>query len=101
MTNADVLLSLNDNKEIVYSGFRLCENGLAPAGSHTFAEWVACGRFLEDVETAVPCWSGDWLMYGEKTYGKVHYEQAIQETGLDYATLRDYKWVAGAVPVPL
>ncbi len=38
---------------------------------------------------------------GEKTYGKVQYEQAIQQTGLDVQTLRTYKWVAASVPTYL
>ncbi len=101
MTKADIPPFLTGNKELVYSGFRLCENGLAAVGSPTFAEWVACGRFLKDAETAVQFWIGDWLLYGEQTYGTVQYKQAITETGLDYQTLRDYKWVAGAVPVTL
>src|SRR5437764_2890841 len=99
MNKADILPTLTGKKELVYSGFRLSENGLSPVGSPTYAQWVACGRFLKDAETAVQFWIGDWLVYGKKTYGKVQYEQAIAETGLDYSTLRDYKWVAQAVPV--
>src|SRR2546428_1329383 len=101
MNKADILLSLNGKKELIYSGFRLSEQGLAPVGTPTCTEWVACGRFLKDAEAAVQFWIGDWLVYGKKAYGKVQYEQAVQETGLDYQTLRDYKWVASAVPVSL
>lgn len=99
MSKTNILTSLNGEKELVYGSFRLSENGLSPVGTPAFTEWIACGRFLKDVETAVQFWIGDWLLYGEKTYGKVQYLQAIAETGLDYQTLRDYKWVAGSVPV--
>ncbi|MBV9688974.1 MAG: hypothetical protein JO202_04600 [Ktedonobacteraceae bacterium] len=43
-------------------------------------------------------WIGDWLNYGERAWGK-KYEEALQQTGLDYQTLRDYKWVASHVPL--
>lgn len=101
MNTADSLPLLNGKKEFIYSGFRLSENGLAPVGSPSFAQYLACGRLLKSAEASVQFWIGDWLLYGEKTYGKVHYQQAIEETGLDYQTLRDYKWVARSVPVGL
>jgi site-specific DNA-methyltransferase (adenine-specific) len=87
------------NKEFTYSSFRLDTIHLAPIGTPTFNEWVTVGRFLKDAEQSVQFWIGDWLLYGEKTFGKTLYEQAIRETGLEYGTLRDYKWVAQAVPV--
>jgi hypothetical protein len=101
MKRTDLLPNLSDNKEPVYSGFRLSQNELAPVGMPSFAEWVEAGRFIQNAERAVQFWIGDWLIYGEKTYGKAHYQQAIAETGLSYQTLRDYKWVASAVPAQL
>lgn len=88
-------------RDLIVSSFRLQKNGLTPIGAPTYEEWISCGQFIKDAEQSVQFWIGDWLLFGEKTYGKVQYEQAIQQTGLDYSTLRDYKWVAHAVPVSL
>lgn len=95
------MASTSPSRDLIISSFRLQKNGLTPVGKPTFQEWVACGQFIKDAEQSVQFWIGDWLVFGEKTYGKVQYEQAIQQTGLDYGTLRDYKWVATSVPVSL
>lgn len=36
---------------------------------------------------------GDWLVYGQQIYGG-RYREAVEQTGLDYQTLRNYAWVA-------
>jgi len=36
---------------------------------------------------------GDWLVFGQATYGG-RYREAVERTGLDYQTLRNYAWVA-------
>src|SRR6266568_4414813 len=77
MNKADILPTLTGKKELVYSGFRI------------------------HAEKAVQFWIGEWLLYGENHYGKVRYEQAIEETGLDIQTLYNYKWVASKVPISL
>jgi hypothetical protein len=43
-------------------------------------------------------WLGDWLVYGEQSYGD-RYKQAITDTSLSYQTLRNYAWVARAFPM--
>lgn len=88
-------------RDLIISSFRLQKNGLTPVGKPTFDEWIQCGRFIKNAEQSVQFWIGDWLVFGEKTYGKVQYEQAISQTGLDYQTLRNYKWVAASVPLSL
>src|SRR5579863_2157451 len=93
--------TVSSTQELTVSSFRLHKNGLTPVGKPTFEEWQACGQFIKDAEQSVQFWIGDWLNYGEKTYGKVQYEQAIQQTGLDYQTLRTYKYVASNVPLLL
>ena len=95
------LLTPTENKEFLYSGFRLHETGLAPVGTPTFPEWVTVGRFIHDAEKAVQFWIGDWLLYGEKAYGKTDYEEVIAQSGLSYQTLRIYKYVAAALPLSL
>jgi hypothetical protein len=39
---------------------------------------------------------GDWLLFGRRTFGR-RYRVALQETNLDYQTLRNYAWVAGRI----
>ncbi len=85
-------------QEITVSSFRLHKNGLTPVGKPTFEDWQQCGAFIHEAEKSVQFWIGDWLNFGEKTWGK-RYEAAIQQTDLDYQTLRDYKWVASHIPL--
>src|SRR5216684_3749235 len=87
-------------QELTVSSFRLHKNGLTPVGNPTFDEWQTCGAFLQEAEQSVQFWIGDWLNYGQKTWG-TKYVEAIQKTGLDYQTLRDYKWVASHMPLSL
>ncbi len=94
------LFTLPSTQELTVSSFRLHKNGLTPIGKPTFEEWQLCGKFLQEAEQSVQFWIGDWLNYGEKTWGK-KYDEAIQKTGLDYQTLRDYKWVASNLPLSL
>jgi hypothetical protein len=58
-----------------------------------FEAWVAVGRQLSAVATSSAWCLGDWLAYGQDTYRK-RYEKAVEGTGLDYQTLRNYVWVA-------
>jgi len=93
------LLPGND-RDLIVGSFKLHQNGLTPVGKPTFEEWQQVGKFIQEAEKSVQFWIGDWLNFGEKAWGK-KYEQAIRETGLEYQTLRDYKWVASSVPLSL
>ncbi|KUF16388.1 LmbU family transcriptional regulator [Streptomyces silvensis] len=55
--------------------------------------WEAFGNQLRDVSSSFVWWLADWMIYGESTYGP-RYRDAIERTGLDYQTLRNYAWVA-------
>jgi hypothetical protein len=90
-------LSQLTNKEFVYSGFCLSENGLAPIGIPTKDEWVACGRFIRHSEASVHFWIGDWLRYGEAHF-KEDYNEALQVTGYNYHTLRRDKYLTERIP---
>src|SRR5438270_10122244 len=91
---------LSSASDLVVSSFRLHKNGLTPIGKPTFANWQQCGVFIQEAEKSVQFWIGDWLNYGQKVWGK-KYEEALEKTGLDYQTLRNYKWVAASVPLSL
>lgn len=58
-----------------------------------FERWLNVGRHLSDVYSSSAWCLGDWLAYGERTYGG-RYRDAIEATSLDYQTLRNYAWVA-------
>lgn len=81
-----------------FSSFRLHKNGLEPIGNPSFDDWLKCGQFLKSTNGAVHFWIGDWLNYGEKTYGET-YAQAMDETGYNYQTLSNDKWVARKIEI--
>ncbi|MGV4982305.1 LmbU family transcriptional regulator [Streptomyces sp. NPDC001709] len=56
--------------------------------------WEQIGTNLRELVNSSAWWLADWLIYGEATYGWRRYKEAIERTGLDYQTLRNYAWVA-------
>jgi propanediol dehydratase small subunit len=61
-------------------------------------EWSRIGRQLNALSASSAWWLGDWLIYGQVQYPD-RYKQAVEETSLDYQTLRNYAWVARRYPV--
>jgi hypothetical protein len=59
-----------------------------------FEAWLGVGAQLAAVAGSSAWCLGDWLIYGQAAYGG-RYRDAIERTGLDYQTLRNYAWVAG------
>jgi len=97
-TQKDMALQTDKDRNIVYSGFKLLKNGMLPVGKPTFEEWMECGGFIRKATGAVHLWLGDWLNYGEQNYGEM-YAQAIEETGYDYGTLANDKYVSSKVEI--
>jgi hypothetical protein len=58
----------------------------------SFDRWLSVGRQLADIYTSSAWCLGDWLVYGEASYDG-RYRDAIEQTSLDYQTLRNYAWV--------
>jgi hypothetical protein len=58
-----------------------------------FERWTGIGRQLSAVCTSAAWCLGDWMAFGERAYAG-RYRQAIEQTSLDYQTLRNYAWVA-------
>ena len=52
------------------------------------------GSLLSGVKNTLRWWIGDWCSYGEHHYGAT-YAAALAETGYDYKTLANAKYVAG------
>ena len=59
----------------------------------TYDEWAEMGPHVGRRERASKWWLGDWINYGEASYGE-KYAQALAHTGLSYDTLRGAAWVA-------
>jgi hypothetical protein len=62
-----------------------------------FDTWRSTGLCLCELTSASAWWLGDWLVYGERTYGK-RYEEALRLLPLSYQTMRNYAWVARRFP---
>jgi hypothetical protein len=56
-------------------------------------KWKYVGRQISLISDSSAWWIGDWLLFGRVKYPD-RYKRALQETSLDYQTLRNYAWVA-------
>ncbi|MCH0564648.1 LmbU family transcriptional regulator [Streptomyces sp. MUM 136J] len=56
--------------------------------------WERIGTGLRELTNSSAWWLGDWLVFGATSYGARRYREAVERTGLDYQTLRNYAWVA-------
>lgn len=63
----------------------------------TFEEWQEIGSHLSALAKGMLFWVGDWLNYGEKTYGE-SYAQAMDITGYSYATVKMAKYISSKFP---
>jgi hypothetical protein len=64
----------------------------------SFDDWVHIGKRLSALNTSSAWCLGDWLAYGMEEFAG-RYQEAIEQTGLDYQTLRNYVWVAKQFPL--
>jgi hypothetical protein len=69
---------------------------LLPPG-HTLDAWRTIGEGLSVLWDASTWWQGDWLLYGQDRYPD-RYQCALENSGLEYQTLRNYAWVARRFP---
>jgi hypothetical protein len=68
--------------------------GMALPRQLSFEKWLGIGIQLAAVTTSSAWCLGDWLIYGQDSYSG-RYREAIEQTSLEYQTLRNYAWVAG------
>ncbi|MFJ8166154.1 LmbU family transcriptional regulator [Streptomyces sp. NPDC096136] len=71
----------------------LTRSGMAFAPAMPQRTWEEIGTQLRDLTSSSAWWLGDWLLFGENAYSG-RYREAVERTGLDYQTLRNYAWVA-------
>ena len=83
----------HDGRRAIGSG-RECSSAFQLRQGMSFKAWSALGCRLAHVSSASAWALGDWLLFGQRSYGQ-RYRAALQETNLDYQTLRNYAWVAG------
>ena len=79
-------------RQLVLPG-RVSTVGLDLPPDLTFEQWSGIGAALRGVNRSLQWWLGDWLRYGERRYGEM-YAQAVEDTGKNYQTLANAKWVA-------
>ncbi|MEV3861607.1 LmbU family transcriptional regulator [Streptomyces sp. NPDC050095] len=87
-TQRDVVLSLVGRRATVQKTAMIFPKDL-PERS-----WERIGSNLRELTNSSAWWLADWLLFGESAYGWRRYREAIERTGLDYQTLRNYAWVA-------
>jgi hypothetical protein len=81
-----------------YADVEARRTGLSIPHGISFDLWRELGCRVAVVANCSAWWLGDWLLYGEQTYGD-RYKQAITDTSLSYQTLRNYAWVAREFPM--
>ena len=63
-----------------------------------YERWLHVGQQLAAVSASSAWCLGDWLNHGEERYNG-RYREAVEQTALDYQTLRNYAWVARSFPL--
>jgi hypothetical protein len=63
----------------------------------SFDRYEALGRMLGRIRNATAFWIGDWLIFGEATYGE-EMAQAAEVVGRTESTLQNFAWVCRHVP---
>lgn len=93
-------LAISSENKLSLGKFYFDKTGLTVNGNPTFEEWQNCGEFLKQAEKSVQFWIGDWLNYGERKYGET-YSQAMDQTGQEYQTVANQKYVSSKVEISL
>lgn len=75
----------------------LPRTGLQLPSRLPFEKWIGIGQRLAALSTSTAWCLGDWIVYGEDAYSG-RYRDAIEQTSLDYQTLRNYAWVVRRFP---
>ncbi|MFH8342783.1 LmbU family transcriptional regulator [Streptomyces sp. AM6-12] len=84
----DVVLSLVGRQAMVRKSALIFPENLSERS------WERIGSNLRELTNSSAWWLADWLLFGEAAYGWRRYREAVERTGLDYQTLRNYAWVA-------
>lgn len=91
----DCVADRADERAVSRDDARSTASGLELRPGLTYEAWVSVGCRIARISNASAWWLGDWVNYGERSYG-TRYRAALRATALDYQTLRNYAWVARA-----
>ena len=81
---------------ISHGPFTATPTGLIVTAPVPYEVWEAYGGAHRRVESSLQWVIGDWLVYGEDTYGE-KYAQAMDETGLSYGYIANICSVASKI----
>ena len=71
--------------------------GLVIQSAPSIEAWLEYGQRIRKVDVAFQWVVGDWLNYGEATYGEMYSQGLALWPETDYQRLADYKWVSKAI----
>jgi hypothetical protein len=83
----------SNNRLLVGRSAMTTRTSLSLPATMTIDAWRNIGEQISRISDASTWWLGDWIIYGQVKYPD-RYRRAIDETGLDYQTLRNYAWIA-------
>lgn len=87
----------------------ITETSLEIAGDVSFDRWEALGAYFGRVKKGLDWWIGDWMLFGESTYGEdsaqavesttaERYDVVEATTGIAHQTLKNLVWICRSVP---
>jgi hypothetical protein len=85
------------NNAIQLDGFKFKSMELSIEGQHEIEKWLEVGTLLTGMESSLNWWIGDWLVFGEHTYGQ-KYSQAESVTKHRQDYLKACNFVSSKVP---
>lgn len=94
-TTTELAVAAVRSTELTLPG-SISETGLELPANLSFEDWQQTGETLGRIGRSCQWWIGDWLNYGERVYGE-KYTEAIEATGYELATLKDFAYVAAHV----
>lgn len=74
------------------------KNGMTFTRQLPYDKWLEIGQQLSEVNSSSAWCLGDWLAYGMEAFSG-RYRTALEQTSLEYQTLRNYVWVAKRFPL--
>lgn len=86
-------LAIYSDNQVNSGHFIPSELGMRFPRQLSYERWKTIGHQLASVGKWSAWCLGDWLVHGEEHYNG-RYRDAVDQSGLDYQTLRNYAWVA-------
>lgn len=94
------MIDIREASTLIDTPFILHKMGVELKREPTFDEWLLSCQQLAALEKGMHFVIGDMLNIGESQWGE-KYTEAIEQTGFDYQTLANDKWVASSIKFSL